>query len=70
MHKDIIKVVFPSIEVCLKKGNIPFEILGHVCDFQEFGDRCNSSCFKYRHGFCETQIIKDSDGCMWHLFKE
>lgn len=67
MHKNIIKVIFPGIEVCLKKGDIPFEILGHVCDFREFGDKCNSSCFAYRHRICKARIIKDSDGSMWHI---
>lgn len=68
IHKDIIKVCFPGEIDCLKKGNITFEVLGYVCDFKKFGDKCSTLCYAYRHDNCRAKIIRDYDGNMWHVF--
>ena len=47
--------------------DIDHEILGTVCDDKEFGDRCTTDCYAYRHGICRSKIIRDSDGKRGHL---
>lgn len=47
--------------------DVDHEILGTVCDDKEFGDRCTTDCYAYRHGVCKSKIIRDSNGKFWHV---
>lgn len=47
--------------------SIDFKVLGTVCDDKEFGDRCTTDCPAYRYGVCKAEIIKDSQGNLWHV---
>lgn len=51
----------------LKKRGIVFDVLGYVCDLQEFGDSCSTLCYFYRKGNCKSRVIKDNKGNLWHL---
>lgn len=49
--------------------NVDFEVLGTVCDKQEFGDNCSAVCYAYRHGVCRADVVTDSNGYKWHVLK-
>lgn len=50
--------------------DIPHEVLGEVCDDQEYGDNCNTGCPLYRSGTCRFIPIRDKDGQRWHLITQ
>ena len=43
------------------------QVLGEVCDDNEFGDNCSTGCQFYRLGTCRAEVIKDSFGMRWHV---
>lgn len=48
-------------------NDVDFKVLGTVCDDKEFGDRCNTDCYAYRHGVCNSKLVRDWDGKLWHV---
>ena len=46
---------------------ITHNVLGRVCDNQEFGDNCNTDCLLFRQGTCPSKLIRDINGQLWHV---
>ena len=40
-------------------NNVDFKVLGTVCDDKEFGDRCTTDCYAFRHGVCNSKLVRD-----------
>ncbi len=38
---------------------IEHEVLGEICDDQEFGDNCNTDCLHYRKGTCPATTLRE-----------
>lgn len=47
--------------------DVEYEMLGEVCDDEEFGDNCTTDCVFYRRGTCRTEVKRDVFGNLIHV---
>ena len=43
------------------------ELIGDVCDDDEFLDNCNTDCVHYRQGTCPALLVRDVFDNLWHV---
>ena len=53
--------------LCLIDMDVKHEVLGEVCDDEEFGDNCNRDCQHFCNGTCKATPMRDVFGDLWHV---
>ena len=47
--------------------DVKHEVLGEVCDDEEFSDNCKRDCQHFCNGTCKATPMRDVFGDLWHV---
>lgn len=63
----LIRVIDREFYERLPQLGLQEELIGDVCDDDEFLDNCNTDCVHYRQGTCPARLGRDVFGNLWHV---
>lgn len=63
----LIQVVDREVYEKLPQLGMHEELVGDVCDDDEFLDNCSTDCSHYRHGTCPARLGRDVFSHLWHV---
>lgn len=63
----LIQVIDRELYEVLPQLGLKEELIGAVCDDDEFLDNCNTDCVHYRQGTCPARLGRDVFGHLWHV---